>query len=381
MRKLIKLLFFSFILFPGSGSILQGHEIPPPIVSAVKTGNYRNDIERIRVLLEGKNLKDFYRELDLLKEKISKNIDLQKNEESRLATLEWIYYFVAKSPLVVNTEHRDNDFTAQDAERIKQFVEIRLGGMTSLRKEDTKSVASLLSVSEGKLTSVHAIYFSEYLESILTIKNMLLKAQAIDKEKRRKLPEEMPEFSSEEEDVSEMRKFTEIDNRIARRSRFISRYNTVIKMREKTYIEKLVQGFPSNAVFVLENLKKIGYTTDMDCAIFIQRTIGRSKKTDYLFRNLPAEKKINEYFQKAKKEKIEARLKALVEWSPLEVRGKAGKRFDEVLQKIRRPETTISDAEKIYNSFREELQKLKDTNKSEANSQGSYKVAPAGQAK
>jgi hypothetical protein len=64
----------------------------------------------------------------------------------------------------------------------------------------------------------------------------------------------------------------------------------------KELIETLVQTYKKDGAKIRDILKKTGYTNAMELAFLLQGTIGRGKGRESLYRGLPSEKKVMEYW-------------------------------------------------------------------------------------
>jgi hypothetical protein len=282
-------------------------QVPIPTFPVSEAGQYANDVKRIGELLKNGELAEFYGEAGRVLQKIydDEGIRLRRNRKpggndyskEELVGLEWLYYYLASSPL------EKNDGSEWSNLEIKFTVARRFSN------ENPIKTADFLSVDRKLFQETHCAYLIAILR---TVNNSI----AIAKENCKKIKQRSNDFRNRlllhkiaPEKIHETSKLLEKNHRSTFVTLSFFEPTAVMGARnmeihEEGFVKTIIKAFPKNGGKVRDSLRKSGFGSDFEIACLLQRYVGRDKENAYLYSGLPSQKDVDKAFNEEKK-KIE----------------------------------------------------------------------------
>jgi hypothetical protein len=280
--------------------------LPVPPFPVAESGQYSTDVKRAGELLREKNLANFYWKTKIVLQKIyhDEGIRLgqttlrlpgpERYSKDELVGLEWLYYYLASSPL------ERNDGSEWSNLETKLIVAHRLS------KENAIKTADFLSVDGKLFQERHCAYM---LAVLGTLNNSITIAkESIEKIEKRELELKNHLLSRRmtTEKKIEVYKFLEERSRSTHATLSLFERTAISGHREieingDGYVKIIIKTFPGNGEKIRDSLRKSGFGSDFEVACLLQRYVGRDKENAYLYRGLPSQKEIDEVFNEKKK--------------------------------------------------------------------------------
>ena len=296
---------------------LKPPSIPPPLIAQREAGQYLPQLENLQKLLKEKKFLEFYVESEKVfggarggtvgghKIKFMKG-NTPTREEA--AALEWVYYYRLAAPLLSHEQLEANGKSYYSEDYLS-----KIDACERLCRERTSEVAEMFSIDENKLLK-HRIETITATLAFLNKLSIYAKDEKMHEKEDKaiwenfdgvKAAEALPEgmrFNNPSPEYS--RRW---DRESARRNRRSNMEVAINFMDESdNYVRKLVAYFPKQGKTIQEYIKKTGfYPTEYRVAALLRRAVGRNSETEWIFKGLPSNAKIEAMQQKMIKDSIE----------------------------------------------------------------------------
>jgi hypothetical protein len=351
MKQIMRILIIALItLFPGTYAVTQSQvQLKAPPIAIVKAGIYASDVEEAGNLLALKKIEEFYVTSKKILDVIQRDRNQRREEKDYherhygvedVAALEWLGYYVASAPFIYNDGEIGDDI------QVKRRIALELWFDAIAIK------ASRLSTDSKKLDVLHCEYLSVFIFGFKNI-NTLAKENYKKAKIQSLIIRNSPKSTREQWDAY----MGQLRNISVERSRFshaVTASDSILRVGEEPFVRKLTLVFPKNAVKIREFIKNAGYPSELEIACLLQRTLGRSKSTDYLFHGLPSEKRVNEWIYLQEKNLIKDELKYALENTPPTIRANADRRYKEAVKAFENPKLSLIQIQEILTDFEKE---------------------------
>lgn len=282
MKKInyLTVLFLGFIAFTPFTYGQTKPGIPKPPVPISEAGVYVPVLKEAGELLEKKELKNFYELISSLGNQIHATRRQHEKEGKPRHTREnvtaelWWHYYIASAPLMeANWSYSEEN--------------IRVKRISTGINYATEKKAGALSIDSQKLKNLLCSYSAAQLKSLkdfhcLAEKNKK-RAEAVEWKMRY-----CKELGIKREELLK-NQFT-IEHHYGTVLSYLDTYN--LDRDGERLVEELLHAFPRDGTKVREYLKKAGFTTNLEQARILQKTVGRTKENKYLYEGLPTEKEV-----------------------------------------------------------------------------------------
>ena len=304
---------------------LKPPSIPPPLIAQREAGQYLPQLENLQKLLKEKKYLEFYEEASKTFGRANyggHHVEFLKgNKPTReeTAALEWVFYYRLIAPLLSHEQLETNGKM-----NYNEDFSSKIDACKELCRERTKEVAEMFSIDEDKLLK-HRV---ETITATLAFLNKLFiyagDTKMHEKEDLATWPPrnktdtiyELPEGMV----ITNFSPSPEESMQSARRNRRSSMEAAINFMDESdNYVRKLVAYFPKQGKTIQEYIKKTGfYPTDFNVAVLLRRAVGRNSETEWVFKGLPSNAKVEAMEQKMIKDSHERAARGLEERKRLE---------------------------------------------------------------
>lgn len=264
-------------------SLLHGDPVPlnrdvekPPCTAVLN--NPQSPASPLQVLLEQGKLEEFYQQTDhLLQDYVQTE---EKKDVEQLQNELWIFYDVAAAPLFQIDEDPDTFISWKCGKTMDYRVKTTV--VRYIATLDMEELSSDLSIPREKLFTLFAGYAANILKTVrnsydpeLDIKQKRWEIEESDK--IRKLFHE----GKIDRDRGSLR-FRFLEQKINIRDMRNTSAKANMESQEETFMDLMVKFFPGNTAKVKKYIKLAGYQ-DRDIPALIDRTVGRTPKTKFLY--------------------------------------------------------------------------------------------------
>jgi hypothetical protein len=327
---------------------LQPPAIPQPLIAQREAGQYLPQLEKLQTLLKEKKHLEFYVESEKTFERAYEDdgrklkfLKGNKPTKEKLAALEWVYYYRLITPLLSSEQLEENGKM-----HYNEDYSSKIDACERLCQERTSEVAELFSIDENEL-------LKHRIEIIAETMAFLNKLSIYSKDTKTRTEEDATQlekfegnamrnnrgFSSMNESfINPSPEYMEVrrkkSSRQERRSSMKRQIERMLNSNMDYYIRKLAAYFPKQGKTVQEYIKKTGfhvndvqevlekvgidYPSELHLAILLRRAIERNKETEWLFKGLPSNEKIDAMVQKIIRESRERAARLVEESKRLE---------------------------------------------------------------
>lgn len=264
------------------GCLFLGMNIPSSVAreilekpSWLSSFKKSDQIRKLDQLMSDKNFKEFYQEMaDAIKD-VALSLDAPVTSQQMIEYL-YLRYLTAIAPLI-GTDDDENIKWMMDKDNLDLKTKSRILRLMSpeiLERPDFKSTYSIPKAEAIDLyNDTQAVIINQFKKLFHPGMKTWKKEQILNYEKNSHLyPDRDSTFQY----------FNTVNIKLLR--------NTIIengiKNREKYFVENLIKFYPKTAAKSIGLMEKAGYEKK-EMSELIDRTAGRSKKTEYLHRILP----------------------------------------------------------------------------------------------
>jgi hypothetical protein len=281
MRTLKKSFIALFSLFSGILlSYAQGTPfLPQPILPLSEVGKFAPEVEKMRLAMVAKNQKELYANALSIYLKINLrgttwspfHKDLTKEE---FAAREWIFYYVALSPLPSIEEIRVHGYASEVA--LRGTILRELGGANDL-------FAEKFSLDKNKFDKIRIEYICELLKKYNAQEKGLI--EAVEGGMDVSASEDQIQFrkrvwdilvrggpKTEEERYIFEKYWKAYSSRKDNIKRAVRDHEIYSKLNEESFLEFLFQMFYDDPVLVMNYLKKAGYASEEQRSLLFLRS-------------------------------------------------------------------------------------------------------------
>ena len=288
--------------------------IPPPLIAQREAGQYLPQLENLQKLLKEKKYLEFYDEASKTFGRANyggHHLEFLKGKnptKEETAALEWVFYYRLIAPLFSHEQLEKNG----ELYYCEDYLS-KVNACKELCRERTKEIAEMFSIDENKLLK-HRIETITATLAFLKKLSIYAKDEKMHEKEEKAFWENFNKAKTAETLTEGMdfhnpspeyyKRWSQISARQDRRSSMEAAINFMDG--SDNYVRKLVAYFPKQGKTIQEYIKKTGfYPTEYRVAALLRRAVGRNSETEWIFKGLPSNAKIEAMQQKMIKDSIE----------------------------------------------------------------------------